>query len=49
MRNMRVPQRLVACDDKGMPNFYRCMFTDTIAARVWAFDLLPHNGRDCAS
>jgi hypothetical protein len=38
---------LIVCDDAGLPDFYTSHFhRHDRGLRVWAFDLLHHNGRD---
>ena len=47
VRSLIIDGELVACDDDGVPNFYRLHFhSHDCGLCVWAFDLLHHNGRD---
>ena len=47
MRCLVIDGELVACYDKGLPNFYRLHFhRHDHGLCVWAFDLLHLNGRD---
>jgi bifunctional non-homologous end joining protein LigD len=47
VRSLVIDCELVACDDAGVPDFYRLYFhKHDRGLCVWAFDLLHHNGRD---
>jgi bifunctional non-homologous end joining protein LigD len=46
VRSLVIDGELVACDDKGLPNFYRLIHRRDRGLCVWAFDLLHQNGRD---
>jgi ATP-dependent DNA ligase len=47
VRSFIMDGELVACDDAGVPDFYRLHFhRHNRGLCVWAFDLLHHNGRD---
>ena len=47
MRSLVIDGELVACDADGLPDFYRLHFhRHDRGLRVWAFDLLHHDGRD---
>jgi ATP-dependent DNA ligase len=47
VRSLIIDGELVACDDKGLPNFYWLHFhRRDCGLCMWAFDLLHHNGRD---
>ena len=47
VRSFVIDGELVACNDAGLPDFYRLHFhRHDRGLCVWAFDLLHHNGRD---